>query len=210
MTQSDSEPAKLSGEAIRKCRWQQRNCRQTAEAFQIWSESLSRRNAAWLVATVVVTVVTIVQMLLALGGDQTDLISGVLILVTAAALAGYFAFNRPVPLDEIRDAANQFIGLSDQFDHAASMGPKEPDESHEELMARFYEGFTRLLDQKNRIWQAAPLAPLSCFAEAPQRPEDSSQQGPSPQSPVKSGFVQRIRSWLARRPESKGRPPAPA
>jgi hypothetical protein len=208
MTQSDSEPDQLPKEARDKCSWQKKNCRQTAEAFQIWSESLSRWNAAWLVATVLVTAMTILQMLLGLGGDQTDLISGMLILVTAAALAGYLAFNRPVPLDEIRDVANQFQGLSDQFEHAASM-PKEPKESHEELMARFHNHFTRLLDQKSRIWQTAPLVPQSYFAEARQHSDDSSQQGPSPQSPVKSGFVRRIRSWLSRRFESKGRPPAP-
>ena len=160
-------------------------------------------------ATVVVTVVTIVQMLLALGGDQTDLISGVLILLTAAALAGYFAFNRPVPLDEIRDATNQFVGLSDQFEHAASMGPKEPDERPEELMARFYETFARLLDQKNRIWQAAPLAPVGCFTATGERSDDPSQRGPSDQNPVK-GFLRRIRSRLLRRSEADRRPPTPA
>jgi hypothetical protein len=192
MTQSDGEPpAKLSEEAIKKCERQQIDCWQTAEAFQIRCESLSRRNAVWLLVTVVVTVVTMVQMLLALGGDQTDLITGALILVTTGILAGYFAFNRPPALDDIRDAANQFVALSDQFEHVASMGPKERDEPREELMARFYETFDRLLDQKFRIWQAAPLTPIS-------------------HSAAKPGFLRRIRFWLRGRFEPKHQPTRPA
>ncbi len=167
-----TEPVTLTEEAIKKCKAEQDDCLQIGKAFRIWAEDWSRSNAAWLIVVVVITVMTMVQMLLALGGAQTDLITGVLILMTAAVLAGYFAFNRPPPLDEIRDAANQFAGLSDQFEHAASMGPEKPEERKEELMGRFYKAFAQLLDQKSRIWRAAPLAPELCFDKARERPRN--------------------------------------
>jgi hypothetical protein len=177
MTQSGGQPTTqpmtISEAAIEKCRRQRENCLRIGTAFYIWCEYLSRKNAAWLIASVVVTVLTMVQMLLAIGGAQTDLITGALMLVTTGALAGYFAFNRDAPLDEIRESANQFIGLSDQFEHTAAMTPEEaektPEETSEKLMDRFFKYFEQLIQRKDAIWAHAPLLPEWCLEKAKQR-----------------------------------------
>jgi hypothetical protein len=88
------------------------------------------------------------QMLLAFGGDWADTIATFLIFLTAGAVTGYFAFHSDLPLEEIGEAAGEFVNLSDRFRQGTVIRSAEFDEELKQLM-----------NEKARQWRATPPLP---------------------------------------------------
>jgi hypothetical protein len=188
------QPQRIPKEDQKRCADQQENCLRIGTAFYIWDQHLRMRQAAWLATTILIAVFTMMQMLFEFGGERADLITGGLVLLTAGAFAGYFVFSREMPLDEIGKSANNFIGLSDKFQHTATMTPEESkklrtettEETFNNLMERFYKDFGELLISKETIWKAAPLAPQWCFCKASSLPPEALLGGVAYQKSAKS------------------------
>jgi hypothetical protein len=155
---------------VDKCRVQQDSCLRLGSAFYIWRDHLQRRHAGWLLTAVVVAGLTMMQMLLGFGGERADLIAGTLVVLTTAAVGGYFAFNREMPLEVISNFAKEFISLADRFGNAAAIIPLESDEKFEQLIARFNTTFQQAMERKEAIWKAAPPIPERFTKQAWQRP----------------------------------------
>jgi hypothetical protein len=184
----------------KRCAEQQEDCLRMGAALYIWDQHLRMRHAGLLVATVLIAVFAMMQMLFEFGGEQADLITGGLILITGGlillttgAFAVYFAFNQDMTLEEIRGTANNFIGLSGRFQHVATITPEQSNKPRTEtaeetfysVMERFYKPLEELLKSKETIWKAAPLAPEWCFRKASRMPPGALLGGLAHRNPAK-------------------------
>ncbi len=158
MTQANSEEPTSGLEVpiavLEECKHQEVVCRKTGSILYYWYEDLIEQRAMYIIVIVVLSILTMMEMLFEFGDDWADIIVATLILLTAGALAGYFALNSNLPLDEIRESAGEFVGLSERFRLAAvTKSPKLEDE------------LRQLMDRKAAQWKTAPM-PSKRFAYA--------------------------------------------